>query len=1299
MKLPLTTSWRAKLAVVLVSTGFAVASFAQVDQTWINGSGTWNTTDPFWDAGAVWTNGNNGIFGGAAETVSIGSAVSVNNLTFNSDGFLIQDGGGVLTLGAASAISITGSGDSATISESLAGGGLNKQGAGTLVLSGANGFTGDVTVSAGRLIVGSNGALGDTTGVTSVVSGAQLLLGDGITVTGESLTIAGTGGSSNSGALSAGSGTSTWAGDVVVTAGGRFGALSGGELTVGGVISGGDMTVSSFGAGATLGAVTVSGTGNTYTGKTIVVRGVLRLGANDALPVGTTLNIDLSSAAEDSTFDLAGFNQSVAVLERTGSGNASGGSFVTNSAATPSIFTVDGSSSSSYDGILQDGAGVLNFVKAGTSSLTLGGDNSYTGTTTVNGGALSLTGSLSTTGQMIVNSGGVLNLNSDHASTSEVIINAGGIVNVNSAQGLGSASVGTRVNNGGYLVISTDVTGEPLTITGNGNNNGALQSAAGVTATWNGDIVMTTSSRVGGGNGGTLIINGGIGGSGGVLFSRGNNATTVLNGISTYTGDTQMFASGGSGGTLIIGVDNAISPSSRLSAISANATQAMTLDLNGHVLTMRALDTSANYSASANLSVTNNNASPATFTVSDSSGFTNFTGILKDGVGVLSVVKEGASTQTLIAANTYTGSTTVRDGILQIGNSVSTFGANGSLASPNLILQGGTLALDNLGTNNNSADRLADAAVLNFEGGTFLFRGSDQAATNSTETVGSLQFDTGISTVTTSFGGSNVATVTAGTLARPSGGGLGLVNGVNLGMDATSISSVARLLVTTTPTLVGTTDALSTGINAGARNTKIVPFLLGAVDSATGGVSTAGTTPNTFVTWEAGTGLRPLNPTDEFTSNSITTGDNIWLTADETASSATSINSLLMDGTVDLNISSSLNIASGAILMASGSSNRIVGPGDLDFGATEGLITINSGGNTFITAPITGTAGVSYFGTGTLVPGTQQSTYSGDTVLRVANVIPQASSQGPAGAPTSGAFGTGRLIFDGSNIRSTTGGPITIGNEVILRADTTILTATGAEILTFTGPVTLENGTRAINQTSTADTVFSGVIGDGGSGLGFTIRGSGTGNVVFESANTYTGPTTVSGSGLHLSDSGSTHASSTVTLDGAGARLSGTGTILGQASVVSGALMPGGTGGADAGLLSFGDSLNLGGTVTLNIDGLARGVPGGYDALDVASQLLYGGSLNLNFSTAVAQDDLFNLFNFGSASGSFTDFAFTGTYSGNLTNQFDGTWIGTIGGLGFEFTEASGTLAVVPEPSRLLLIGLGLGLAVFRRRR
>ena len=1236
-----------------------------------------------------------------------------------SIGSLVGGGtnGGTVSLGAATLT--VGAGDA---SGSFAGliegaGALTKSGTGNQTLSGLNTYAGLTTVSAGTLTVAHNSALGTVAGGTSVTSGATLALADGVTVTGETIGIAGSGADSG-GALQA-AGSAEWAGGITIeSAGARLGASVGGVLTVSGQIQdgAGNTLAISAGVGGS-GTVIISGAGKTYTGSTQIIRGTLKIGATNVLPTGTTLDVDSNIANDDSFFDLNGFSQTVGGLQRSNTGG-SGGSFITNSGASASTLTVNQSGVTTYDGIIQDGSGVVNLTKTGGGSLKLSGANTYTGVT----------------------------LLAD--ANSELVVGH------NTA--LGSTVGGTTVGNGSRVVLANGitVTGETITITGTGgNNNGALQGSAGGSSEWAGNVILTGGdTRIGGGVGGTLTVSGVISGSSNVLFSRANNATTILNAVNTYTGDTQLFSNGAATGSkLIIGVDNAISAASRLSVISALASNSIVLDLNGHVLTLRSLDTTTNHSSGAVLSIANNAASTASvLTLSDPAANTTiYAGTLVDGVsgaGGLSLVKSGNNTQVLIAANTYTGSTTVNSGTLQIGRAVTTLGSAGALASTQFSLKGGLLLIDNTGASNSNNNRLSDSADIEFSGGFFTYQGSDQAATNSSETLHDITLKSGRGTLSVIFGGTNTATLTANSITRPAFGGLLLVNGVNLGMDSTSIASVARFLLMNAPTLVGTTPALSTGINSAAKNTQIVPFLLGEATATTGGLGTATGTPNTFLTYDPTTGLRPLNPTDEFTQNDFVSGHNTRLTSDTTVLSSTNINSLLLEGaSVTISSGETLVVDSGAILFASGSGLIIQG-GTLDFGAREGIVTLNSSGNNFIRSVINGSAGITYSGTGTLVLGTQQNIYGGDTVLQVGLVIPQSSSQGPAGAPTSGPFGTGTVVFAGSSIRATTGNPITIGNNVSFAADTTVVTSgtpANDKVLTFTGEVTLTGGDRTLTQNAGADTVIAGAISDGGNNHGLTIAGNGSSAVVLSGTSTYTGATNVTGgSRLQVGDgtSGALNGAGAVTVSGSGSKLSGSGSIAGSTTISSGAVLAPGVGNTDTSnqTLTFtagastltvqdGGKIQLGITTpTFQATGIfENGVFGGNESTALAF-LQGSGAANLGAwnSATPGNHDFINLgsgtLSLGTGAGTITvlsnGYGAGQAQVGDVFNLMD--WAGIAGGsfnaaTDFtlpDLTSASlswdtsafttyGIIVVVPEPSRavLLLVGLG-GLLVHRRR-
>src|SRR5207249_327819 len=95
--------------------------------------------------------------------------------------------------------------------------------------------------------------------------------------------------------------------------------------------------------------------GETYTGQTKILltsvaatSGIVALGSDNQLPQGTTLSFSGTTGA-DGAFDMAGFNQRVAALNSTTSGNIAG---VVNSTGTLSTLTIDGSTTQSYAGTI-----------------------------------------------------------------------------------------------------------------------------------------------------------------------------------------------------------------------------------------------------------------------------------------------------------------------------------------------------------------------------------------------------------------------------------------------------------------------------------------------------------------------------------------------------------------------------------------------------------------------------------------------------------------------------------------------------------------------------------------------------------------------------------------------------------------------------------------------------------------------------------------------------------------------------------------------------------------------------------
>jgi autotransporter-associated beta strand protein len=145
----------------------------------------------------------------------------------------------------------------------------------------------------------------------------------------------------------------------------------------------------------------LSGT-NTYTGGTNVngpVGSTLKAGNNAALGASTN---NLSIAAGNN-FDINNFTVNVGGLSGTGN--------VTNTGGGGSITAGNGNASSTFDGVITQAssANPLTLGKVGTGTLTLNGNNSYTGSTVVFGGTLLVNGNQSSaTGGVLIAGGAKL---------------------------------------------------------------------------------------------------------------------------------------------------------------------------------------------------------------------------------------------------------------------------------------------------------------------------------------------------------------------------------------------------------------------------------------------------------------------------------------------------------------------------------------------------------------------------------------------------------------------------------------------------------------------------------------------------------------------------------------------------------------------------------------------------------------------------------------------------------------------------------------------------------------------------
>jgi large repetitive protein len=266
---------------------------------------------------------------------------------------------------------------------------------------------------------------------------------------------------------------------------------------------------------------------------------------------------------------------------------------------------------------------------------------------------------------VIVRGTGIITLNGDKAlSTRPLTVVAGATLAVGSNTLAGVSTLNLEV--GGSTGSTISGTGL-ITLAGNISVTDIAGGAGGATISAPVELGGARTITVANGTSATdLTISGVISGSTFGLTKAGAG-TLVLSGANTYTGATTV-----NGGTLRAGrATNAFGANS---AVTLANTAGVILDITGFNTTIGSLtgggSTGGNVTlGAATLTIGTNNSSPAAF-----AGVISGTGSLtKSGTGVL----------TLSGNNTYTGATTISEGVLQLG-------AANRIATSNFIMNGGT---------------------------------------------------------------------------------------------------------------------------------------------------------------------------------------------------------------------------------------------------------------------------------------------------------------------------------------------------------------------------------------------------------------------------------------------------------------------------------------------------------------------------------------------------------------------------------------------------------------------------------
>jgi autotransporter-associated beta strand protein len=1040
------------------------------------------------------------------------------------------NGANTLTLQstAATGILVNAASGTVTIGASLAGAstGLTKEGASLLVLSGNNTYGGGTTLSGGTLRIGSDAALGNS-------SAAFTLSGDGTLQASGNFTL----GASRPILVSGNSALDTQAHTV----------------TVAGVLDG-EGSLQKTGSGSL-----VLNNANTISGTVTPVAGTLLLGHENALASANFTmaggNVAFSSSVGGNAFNLGSLSAA-----STGAGYDIQ---LQNTAGQAIALTVGANNASTtYAGAL---GGNGSFTKAGSGALTLSGNNTYTGATTVNAGTLAVTGSLSATPAITIN-GGTLSLDSTNAvaaTTTITLANASGTAfNLTANQTISSLRGGGTGN--GTTAISSLQT---LTVQESG------------TQSYNGTI--TGAGRFQFNGSGNLTLGGVLSHSGGVAISSG---TLTLAAANTYTGGTTL-----EGG--VLNINNASALGSGLLTIVGG-----TLDnTSGTNITLSNIAQSWNgdfgYSSVPNRTL-NLGSGPvalgANRSITVQTGTLTVAGIIS-GTG-LGITKTGNGTLRLEGANTFTGGININEGTLTVtgGSAIAdsvavtiadTAGATLSVNSGEAIgsLRGGGANSGGVVIGSNVQFTVIETGNQTFAGplsgfGTFIKQGAGtiNLTNNSSTLSGPIDIRTGTIAVSSignagfsSALGTN-ATIVIGNSQSESTGTLrweGVGNETtnknistgnnhtpNLGPNLFAVNSGAVLTITgnissTSPNLktltmngsggsIVVSGTISNGVNATHTMRALITGtgnathgFTGSNNSFTGGVSIQSAAANDSV------GLRVTTIGNSGSNSSLGTNGTIFLGGNLSGSTSalvyagtgeTTDKILNLQGTIG-NVAleqagtGNLKFTSNMTVTGAGAKQLILQGSTAGTGEIAGLIVDSASGATSLVKNGTGTWILS-----------GANTYTGNTTLNAGTL-----RLDHTGAASSGT------------INQTTGDSLLHLNAAGTFANAMdVYNVRASETLTLSGGITVRNATFDVDNGDTL-TISGGIGGSGG------VTKNGTGTLVLSGSNNFTGATTVNAGTLQATATNALGSTSSVVVNTGGSLLVTAGNAINDAASVT----------------------------------------------------------------------------------------------------------------------------------------------------
>ena len=882
--------------------------------------------------------------------------------TLSLNGFL-KSGGNAATISGGTGITTTAAnnemvirtdaaGDTLTISTPVLANGtssLTKSGAGTLVLSGANRFTGGTIINAGIVQAGSTTAFGGATGVEGVLTFSPGSTGV-VRLNGQNNTIGGLNTGAPVGAPAIENGT---VGNATLTVGIAASNAYAGVLRDG---SAGTLLLTKSGAGT----LTLSGA-NTYTGATTISGGILKAGiasvAGVSGPLGKNSALTLSNSAGVS-LDLNGFDT---VLGSIAGGGTTGGGVSLGS----NTITVGGNNTNTtYAGVISSSAGVtgVSLYKKGTGSLTLQGNNTFTGKIVIDGGTL-----------FANDEAGTVNENKLGATPASFV------------------SDDITIKNGGTLAMLSGTDGRTLAA-----SRGIYLDNSGGNYTQN----INTG-------GGDFVINGVISGPGGFLHSDasghfgGNYRRLYLNASNTFTGNVGWVANGTKanyGGVqmnnplalqnaavdtssnsswLGVSTQNLVSSGNAvLPALGAGHAAALQLGglVTGTISVSRTLP-----SMLSNATITDLILNPTVATTNQAAyEFKTFTNVIGGtGETTVNVYKTGLGSQALNGANTYSGKTSIFNGILAINTIKVIGGAANSLGQPTTVTNGtidvggldgssnptsGTLMYTGTGDTTDRVINLASTtggATLDMSGTNTLTFSSNLTATGVGAKTLRLQ---GSSAGTGVLGGQIVNSSNGATTLTKQGTGGWTLNAANTFTGDTTfnggtltIGNVLALQNSALNYMIGTL-AFSTGINTPTFGGLTGSTSLSVASNVTDLTLSLGTGVTKTYSGTLGSDLPGMNV------HKSGAGTQILGAATYTGSTSADIGKLYLNGS---NATTAITVAGGATIGGTGtasSANATVADTGIVEAGSGGLGTLTLGGLSFTNTGTINVAGIGNYG-------------------------------------------------------------------------------------------------------------------------------------------------------------------------------------------------------------------------------------------------------------------------------------------------------------------------------------------------